>query len=88
MDSSTITAFAGAHRASSWTSVSGASGTRAASASARCASAARSRSQAARTAAVRWTASGWPCLPVIRRTASLSSGSVAFGSPWIATAAG
>src|SRR5437773_1393382 len=72
MDSSTIAAFAGAHRASSWTSVSGASGTRAASASARCTSAARSRSQAARTAAVRWTASGWPCLPVIRRTASLS----------------
>src|SRR5439155_7624758 len=88
MDSSTIAAFAGTHRASSWTSVSGAIGTRAASASARCTSAARSRSQAARTAAVRWTASGWPCLPVIRRTTSLSSGSVAFGSPWIATAAG
>src|SRR5881409_1833111 len=87
-DSSTITAFAGARLASSWTSVSGWIGTRAASASARRASSARSLSQAARTAPRRRGASGWPSLLVRRRTASPSSGSVALGSPWIATAAG
>src|SRR5438093_990968 len=77
IDSSTITAFAGARLASSWTSVSGWIGTRAASASARRASSARSLSQAARAAPRRRGASGWPSLRARRRTAPPRPGSVA-----------
>ena len=88
MDSSTITASAGTCFATSCTSVSGAIGTRAASASARRASSARSAAKAAATASRRFAACGCPCVPVARRTASASSGSVAFGSPRIATTAG
>ena len=69
-------------------SVKGEIGTRVASASARLASSARSAANAAETASARLAACGCPFLPVWRRIASASSGSVAFGSPRIATSAG
>ena len=86
--SSTTTTSSGTTCETACTRASGPIGDFLASSPARRARSSRSRACLPARASRRLPASLWPALPAYRRTASVSSGSDAFGSPWIATAAG